>query len=263
MAAPGITTEHGSGARSTAPVLRLTGLGWGVGGATIVEDITLDVHEGEFLAFIGPNGAGKTSLFNLISGLTTATSGTIALDGTDMTGRPAHARARRGIGRTFQTSSLWPGMSVADHVRLAAQAARGGSYRLWLRASPYTDDVHGVLERTGLGHRAGALASELSHGEKRKLELAVLLVGEPRLMLLDEPMAGVSAEEVPALTELIRTLHRDEGRTVLMVEHHMDVLLGLADRLAVMHHGRLLALDTPEAVTADPTVQQAYLGEGL
>ncbi|MFF3952174.1 ABC transporter ATP-binding protein [Streptomyces sp. NPDC001890] len=263
MAASDTTARRTAGARNTAPVLQLTGLGWGVGGATIVEDVTLGVHEGEFLAFIGPNGAGKTSLFNLISGLTTATSGTIALDGTDMTADPAHARARRGIGRTFQTSSLWPAMSVADHVRLAAQAARGGSYRLWRRASRYTAEVDGVLERTGLGHRARATASELSHGEKRKLELAVLLVGEPRLMLLDEPMAGVSAEEVPALTELIRTLHRDEGRTVLMVEHHMDVLLGLADRLAVMHHGKLLALDTPEAVTADPTVQQAYLGEGL
>ncbi|MFB7010706.1 MULTISPECIES: ABC transporter ATP-binding protein [unclassified Streptomyces] len=263
MAAPDTTAEQAAGARTAAPVLRLTGLGWGVGGATIVEDVTLSVHEGEFLAFIGPNGAGKTSLFNLISGLTTATSGTIELDGTDMTDRPAHARARRGIGRTFQTSSLWPGMTVADHVRLAAQAAGGGSYRLWRRARPYKAEVAGVLERTGLGHRAEVPASELSHGEKRKLELAVLLVGEPRLMLLDEPMAGVSAEEVPALTELIRTLHRDEGRTVLMVEHHMDVLLGLADRLAVMHHGRLLALDTPDAVTADPTVQQAYLGEGL
>ncbi|MFJ2247322.1 MULTISPECIES: ABC transporter ATP-binding protein [unclassified Streptomyces] len=263
MTVPDTTAPHAAGAPGTAPVLQLTGLGWGIGGATIVEDVSLSVHEGEFLAFIGPNGAGKTSLFNLISGVTTATAGTIELDGTDMTASPAHARARRGIGRTFQTSSLWPAMSVADHVRLAAQAARGGSYRLWRRASRYTAEVDGVLERTGLGHRARATAAELSHGEKRKLELAVLLVGEPRLMLLDEPMAGVSAEEVPALTALIRTLHRDEGRTVLMVEHHMDVLLGLADRLAVMHHGRLLALDTPGAVTADPTVQQAYLGEGL
>lgn len=246
-----------------APVLQLEGLGWSVGGATIVQDVTLSVREGEFLAFIGPNGAGKTSLFNLISGLNLPTAGRIALDGAEMTDRPAHVRARRGVGRTFQTSSLWPAMTVADHVRLAAQAARGGSYRLWRRAEAYTAEVAGVLERTGLGHRAGATAAELSHGEKRKLELAVLLVGEPRLMLLDEPMAGVSAEEVPALTELIRTLHREEGRTVLMVEHHMDVLLGLADRLAVMHHGRLLALDTPDAVTADPTVQQAYLGEGL
>ncbi|MER5746795.1 ABC transporter ATP-binding protein [Streptomyces sp. NPDC002225] len=263
MAAPDTTAPRAGTAPDTAPVLRLAGIGWSVGGATIVEDVSLSVREGEFLAFIGPNGAGKTSLFNLISGVTTATSGTIELDGADLTDRPAHARARRGLGRTFQTSSLWPGMSVAEHVRLAAQAAGGGSHRLWRRAPRFTAEVDGVLERTGLAHRAGATAAELSHGEKRKLELAVLLVGEPRLMLLDEPMAGVSAEEVPALTELIRTLHRDEGRTVLMVEHHMDVLLGLADRLAVMHHGRLLALDTPEAVTADPTVQQAYLGEGL
>lgn len=257
-----MTAPH-SPAVLTSSVLRLDEIGWSVGGATIVQDISLSVREGEFLAFIGPNGAGKTSLFNLISGLTLPTAGTIALDGADITDRPAHVRARRGVGRTFQTSSLWPAMSVADHVRLAAQAARGGSYRLWRRADPFTAEVTGVLERTGLGHRAGATAAELSHGEKRKLELAVLLVGEPRLMLLDEPMAGVSAEEVPALTELIRALHREEGRTVLMVEHHMDVLLGLADRLAVMHHGRLLALDTPAAVTADPTVQQAYLGEGL
>ncbi|SCE41963.1 amino acid/amide ABC transporter ATP-binding protein 1, HAAT family [Streptomyces sp. DvalAA-14] len=246
-----------------APVLRLRDLGWTVGGATIVEDVSLAVDEGEFLAFIGPNGAGKTSLFNLISGLVPATRGSIGLDGTDITAEGVPARARRGLGRTFQTSSLWPAMTVAGHVRLAAQAADGGSYRIWRRARPYTDRVGRVLERTGLAGRAGVVAGALSHGEKRKLELAVLLVGEPRLMLLDEPMAGVSAEEVPALTALIRSLHRDEGRTVLMVEHHMDVLLGLADRLAVMHHGTLLALDTPRAVMADRTVQQAYLGEAL
>ncbi len=257
---PGGTGAAGGGA---APVLRVAGLGWDVGGATIVQDVSFEVAEGEFLAFIGPNGAGKSSLFNLISGLRRPTEGTIALDGDDVTGRPAHTRARHGLGRTFQTSSLWPGMTVADHVRLATQAARGGSYRVWRRAAAYTEQVTGVLERTGLGHRAAALAGALSHGEKRKLEIAVLLAGDPRLLLLDEPMAGVSAEEVPALTELIRGLHRDEGRTVLMVEHHMDVLLGLADRVAVMHHGTLLALDTPAAVMADPDVQQAYLGEAL
>jgi len=244
-------------------VLELRGLGWSVGGAVIVDEVSFDVREGEFLAFIGPNGAGKTSLFNLISGLVPASRGSIRLDGADITAQDVPARARRGLGRTFQTSSLWPAMTVADHVRLAAQAAAGGSYRIWRRAAPYAGKVAGVLERTGLADLAGTPAGALSHGGKRKLELAVLLVGEPRLMLLDEPMAGVSAEEVPALTDLIRSLHRDEGRTVLMVEHHMDVLLGLADRLAVMHHGTLLALDTPAAVTADTTVQQAYLGEAL
>ncbi|WP_328560162.1 ABC transporter ATP-binding protein [Streptomyces coelicoflavus] len=261
--APGTRPEPSESAATAAPVLRLRDIGWTVGGATIVDSVSLDVREGEFLAFIGPNGAGKTSLFNLVSGINRASRGTIELDGTDITGEAAYARARRGLGRTFQTSSLWPGMTVADHVELAAQAADGGSYRVWRRADGYPKQVAEVLARTELAHRADTPADVLSHGEKRKLELAVLLVGEPRLMLLDEPMAGVSAEEVPALTALIRSLHRDEHRTVLMVEHHMDVLLDLADRLAVMHHGTLLALDTPQAVMDDATVQQAYLGEGL
>ncbi|MFH9978960.1 ABC transporter ATP-binding protein [Streptomyces sp. NPDC017179] len=255
--------DAGETRTSPEPVLRLRDVGWTIGGATIVDGVSLDVHEGEFLAFIGPNGAGKTSLFNLVSGLNPVSRGTIELDGRDVTTQAVHARARRGLGRTFQTSSLWLGMTVADHVRLAAQAADGGSYRVWRRAGTYPEQVDRVLARTQLAHRADTRADSLSHGEKRKLELAVLLVGEPRLMLLDEPMAGVSAEEVPALTELIRSLHKEEGRTVLMVEHHMDVLLDLADRLAVMHHGTLLALDTPQAVMADPTVQQAYLGEEL
>ncbi|MFF2120737.1 ABC transporter ATP-binding protein [Kitasatospora sp. NPDC058184] len=259
------STSSARSSASSSPVLRLDGLGWAVRGVPIVEDVSFSVGEGEFIAFIGPNGAGKTSLFNLISGIYPATHGSLHLDGADITAETVHARARRGLGRTFQTSSLWPGMTVADHVRLAAQAAAGpgASYRLWRRAERYEQQLADTLERTDLTHRADTLASALSHGEKRKLELAVLLVSEPRLILLDEPMAGVSAEEVPALTELIRSVHRDLGRTVLMVEHHMDVLLGLADRLAVMHHGTLLALDTPEAVMADPTVQQAYLGEAL
>lgn len=258
-------TTSSSPAASAAPgsVLRLDRLGWDVGGATIVDDVSLDVREGEFLAVIGPNGAGKTSLFNLLSGLVPATRGTVEFDGHDITADPVHRRARLGMGRTFQLSSLWPAVTVADHIRLAAQAADGVSHRLWRRAPDYARQVDDVLCRTGLEHRAGVPAAELSHGGKRQLELAVVLVGEPRLILLDEPMAGVSAEEVPALTALIRTVHKEEGRTVLMVEHHMDVLLGLADRVAVMHHGRLLAADTPEAVMADPTVQGAYLGERL
>lgn len=273
VSTPSASSEPGSSSAGSStssssfssPVLRLDGLGWAVRGVPIVEDVSFSVGEGEFIAFIGPNGAGKTSLFNLISGIYPATHGSLHLDGADITAEAVHARARRGLGRTFQTSSLWPGMTVADHVRLAAQAAAGprASYRLWRRAAGYEQPLAETLARTDLTHRADTLASALSHGEKRKLELAVLLVSEPRLILLDEPMAGVSAEEVPALTELIRSVHRDLGRTVLMVEHHMDVLLGLADRLAVMHHGTLLALDTPEAVMADPTVQQAYLGEAL
>lgn len=242
------------------PVLRLENLSWSVGPIQIVRDIELSVAEGEFLALIGPNGAGKTSLFNLVSGVTRPTGGRIALDGASVGGLPPHKRARRGIGRTFQSSSVFPTMTVAEHVELAARAA--GHRRVTLT------DTTRVLQRVRLEHRAPDLASGLSHGDKRKLELAMLLAptvgGDgPRLMLLDEPMAGVASEETEELTSVIRALHRTEGRTVLMVEHHMDIVLGLADRVAVMNQGTLLAVGTPAAVMADPVVQEAYVGEAL
>ena len=231
-------------------VLTLTGLSWSVGGSAILSGVDLTVREGEFVAVIGPNGAGKTSLFNLISGLTRATAGRIAVDGVDITGEPPHRRARRGIGRTFQSSSVFPTMTVAEHVALAARFGLVNT----------TD----ALERVRLTEQAGALAADLSHGDKRKLELAMLLAsGAGRLLLLDEPMAGVASGDVPELVEVIRSLHRDEHRTVLMVEHHMEVLLGLADRVAVLHHGALLAIDTPERIMADARVQEAYVGEAL
>ena len=237
-------------------VLSLTGLSWAVGGSAILSGVDLAVGEGEFVAVIGPNGAGKTSLFNLISGLNRASAGRIALDGADITVEAPHKRARRGIGRTFQSSSVFPTMTVAEHVALAAQVAAkrraavaGGSE---------------VLDRVRLAEKSAALAADLSHGDKRKLELAMLLAsGAERLLLLDEPMAGVASGDVPELVEVIRSLHRDEGRTVLMVEHHMEVLLGLADRVAVMHHGALLAVDTPERIMADARVQEAYVGDAL
>ncbi|WP_433349904.1 ABC transporter ATP-binding protein [Microtetraspora malaysiensis] len=248
------------------PVLRVRGLSWAVGGAHIVSDVGFDVAEGEFVAVIGPNGAGKTSLFNLISGLTRSTGGTIELDGRDITHAPPHRRARQGLGRTFQSSSVFPALTVAENVRLAAAAHRGTCLRIWRRAESDRAvwlATGEALERVGLAHRARETAGSLSHGDKRKLEIAILLATDPRLILLDEPMAGVGVADVPALTEVIRSVHREQGRTVLMVEHHMDVLLGLADRVAVMHHGSLLALDAPDAVMADPVVQEAYLGEAL
>jgi branched-chain amino acid transport system ATP-binding protein len=233
-----------------APVLALTGLTWTVGGSTIVSGVDLAVGEGEFVAVIGPNGAGKTSLFNLVSGLIRPTAGRIGLDGRDLTAAAPFRRARAGIGRTFQSSSVFPTMTVAEHVALASHVGKTRSAD--------------VLERVRLAHKASFLASNLSHGDKRKLELALLLAGgASRLLLLDEPMAGVSSEEVHELVEVIRTLHREEKRTVLMVEHHMDVLLGLADRVAVMHHGSLLAVDTPDKVMADARVQEAYVGDAL
>ncbi|MFU8873595.1 ABC transporter ATP-binding protein [Micromonospora sp. SL4-19] len=247
-------------------MLATRGLTWRIGEVAIVDSVHLDLAPGEFLGVIGPNGAGKTSLFNLITGLRRPTEGRILLDGEDVTGLPSHRRARLGLGRTFQASSVFGSLTVRENVRLAVQAHRGGSMKLWRRAAADREvaaAADAALDRVGLADRGTALAGTLAHGEKRKLEIALLLAGEPRVMLLDEPMAGVSAEDVPELVSVIKSLTGDSGRSVLMVEHHMDVILELADRIAVMHHGALLACDTPDTVMANATVQEAYLGEAL
>ncbi|MEU1684592.1 ABC transporter ATP-binding protein [Micromonospora sp. NPDC005707] len=247
-------------------MLATRGLTWRIGEVAIVDSVYLDLAPGEFLGVIGPNGAGKTSLFNLITGLRRPTEGRILLDGADVTDLPPHRRARLGLGRTFQASSVFGSLTVRENVRLAVQAHRGGSMKLWRRAAADREvaaAADAALDRVGLAHRGTALAGNLAHGEKRKLEIALLLAGEPRVMLLDEPMAGVSAEDVPELVSVIKSLTGDSGRSVLMVEHHMDVILELADRIAVMHHGALLACDTPDTVMANATVQEAYLGESL
>ncbi|NHO84843.1 MULTISPECIES: ABC transporter ATP-binding protein [unclassified Micromonospora] len=247
-------------------MLATRGLTWRIGEVAIVDSVYLDLAPGEFLGVIGPNGAGKTSLFNLITGLRRPTEGTVLLDGADITALAPHRRARLGLGRTFQASSVFGSLSVRENVRLAVQAHRGGSMKLWRRAAADREvaaAADAALDRVGLHYRGTALAGTLAHGEKRKLEIALLLAGEPRVMLLDEPMAGVSAEDVPELVSVIKSLTGDSGRAVLMVEHHMDVILELADRIAVMHHGALLACDTPETVMANATVQEAYLGEAL
>ena len=251
---------------SAQPLLATRQLGLDIGGATIVADVSLEIAEGEFLGIIGPNGAGKTSLFNLLSGLYRPTAGSIVLDGRDVTHDAPYRRAAAGLGRTFQVSSVFPRLSVLENARLAAQAAAGGSLRIWRRAlgaRKVVERARWALNRVGLGAREQWPAGALAHGDKRKLELAMLLAGTPRVLLLDEPMAGVSVEDVPELVELIRSVHRDEGKTVLMVEHHMEVVTGLAERIAVMHHGSLLAVDTPDEIMRNETVQRAYLGEAL
>jgi branched-chain amino acid transport system ATP-binding protein len=251
---------------SATPILATRDLGLDIGGATIVSGVELEVGEGELLAVIGPNGAGKTTLFNLISGLLRPTSGRVELDGSDITGDAPFRRTRAGIGRTFQVSNVFPLLTVQENVRLAAEAALGGTLRIWRQATRVreaVDKAAWALERVGLAGRSALAAGLLAHGDKRKLELAMLLAGSPRVILLDEPMAGVSMEDVPELVELIRSVHADEGKTVLLVEHHMEVVTGLAQRIAVLHHGSLLAVDTPDAIMRNQTVQQAYLGEAL
>jgi branched-chain amino acid transport system ATP-binding protein len=237
---------------------------WRVGAVPIVDDVTLAVEPGEFVALIGPNGAGKTSLFNLVSGLRRPSAGRVVLGGDDVTKAKPHQRARRGLGRTFQTSAVFASLTVLENVELAVRAREGGATRPWRSRSDraVTETAERILAEVGLDDRAARPAGELAHGEKRKLEIALVLAGSPRLLLLDEPMAGVSAEDVPALVKVIKGLTGD-GRSVLMVEHHMDVVLELADRVAVLHHGALLAVGTPDEVMADATVQEAYLGEEL
>jgi branched-chain amino acid transport system ATP-binding protein len=251
---------------SEGSLLATCSLGLDIGGATIVADVSLEVAEGELLGIIGPNGAGKTSLFNLLSGIYHPTSGSIELDGREVTRDRPYRRTRLGLGRTFQVSNVFPLLTVLENVRLAAEASIGGTMRIWRRATwvrEARERAGWALDRVGLGARLKATAGQLAHGEKRKLELAMLLAADPRIILLDEPMAGVSAEDVPELVELIGSVHRNEHKTVLMVEHHMEVVTGLAERIAVMHHGALLACDTPQAIMADETVQAAYLGQEL
>jgi branched-chain amino acid transport system ATP-binding protein len=250
---------------SASPILATRDLGLVIGGATIVAGVELEVREGELLAVIGPNGAGKTTLFNLVSGLLAPTSGRVELDGRDVTSDPPYRRTRAGLGRTFQVSNVFPLLSAHENVRLAAEAALGGTMRIWRQADRVPEAVERAqwaLERVGLGGKGPIPAGLLAHGDKRKLELAMVLAGDARVIMLDEPMAGVAMEDVDELVELVRSVHAD-GTTVLMVEHHMEVVTGLAERIAVLHHGSLLAVDAPDAIMRNETVRQAYLGEPL
>jgi branched-chain amino acid transport system ATP-binding protein len=245
--------------------LQIQGLGLQIGGATILKDVELDVATGSLVGVIGPNGAGKTTLFNVISGLMAPTSGRVLMNGDDITKASVPARARAGLGRTFQTSSLFPRLSVLENVRLAAQVSLGGDYSLFRfprRTDAATDLALAKLAAVGLSHKLDTAAGDISHGDKRKLEIAVLLATEASIVLLDEPMAGVGSGDVAGLVDNIRDLQREKGCTVLMVEHHIDVLMGLVDKVAVMYSGTIIAYDTPKNVMADPIVQSAYLGTG-
>ena len=249
-----------------APILATRDLGLDIGGARIVADVSLEVRAGELVGIIGPNGAGKTTLFNLLSGTVRPTTGSVELDGKDVTRDPPHRRTQAGLGRSFQVSSVFPLLSVGENVRLAAEAKLGGTLNVVRRAARYRPALEragDALGKVGLASRTAWPAGMLSHGDKRKLELAMLLAGDPRVILLDEPMAGVSVEDVDSLVDLIGSVHRDEKKTVLMVEHRMEVVIGLAERIAVLHGGRLLAVAEPEAIMRNETVREAYLGEDL
>ena len=246
--------------------LSVSDLSLNIGGAKILDGITLSVEHNETLGIIGPNGAGKTSFFNLLSGLLPASRGTIHFEGKEITHSTPFQRGRAGIARTFQTSSVFINLTLLENVRIAAQAALGHSMNITKNAYRFTEAVNLAEEsliQLGLGKQMNHLAGSLSHGDKRRLEIAIILASKAKIILLDEPMAGLSIENVPALVEIIRSLATLHEKTVLIVEHHMEVILGLADRIAVLNYGELLICDTPEKVVANPAVQAAYLGASL
>jgi branched-chain amino acid transport system ATP-binding protein len=246
------------------PVLSLQKLRKSFGALVVTDDVTFDLMPCELHAVIGPNGAGKTTLINQISGLVAPDSGSILFGGRDITGLPVHARAAAGLARSFQVSSILPGFSALENVALAVQSRCGSSFRALGHAAA-EDALNGpamvALADVGLGERAHVPAGELAHGEKRALELAIALATRPKVLLLDEPMAGTGREETARLVELLRRL---KGRfSVLLVEHDMTAVFALADRISVLLYGRILASGTPAAVRADPRVVAAYLGDEM
>lgn len=246
--------------------LSVSDLSLSIGGAKILDGITLNVNQNETLGIIGPNGAGKTSLFNLLSGVRNPTRGQICIGDLDVTNMKPYERANVGLARTFQTSSVFVNLTCLENVRIAAQASTGRSMNLTKNAYKFTEVVaiaQDCLAKVGLASRAMQRAGSLSHGDKRRLEIAIVLASKSDIVLLDEPMAGMSVENVPELVEIIRSLKVEHHKTVLIVEHHLEVILGLADRIAVLNYGELLVCDTPQNVINNPIVQSAYIGEAL
>ena len=227
--------------------------------------MSLDIAPFTLKSIIGPNGAGKTTFFNLLSGQYRPTEGRIYLKGADITGLGAAARTRLGIGRSFQLTNIFPTLSVLENVRMAVQGRQGPGFNAWrdYRSFPQLEDrAYAVLETVLLQSKWRAPASDLSHGEKRKLEVGILLALEPEVLLLDEPTAGMSLEEVPAIIALIEGIKARRDRTILLVEHKMDMVTALSDSIAVLQDGRLIADDTPENISQNSEVQAAYFGGG-
>jgi branched-chain amino acid transport system ATP-binding protein len=233
------------------------------GGHVAVDAVSCAFRPGQLTAIVGPNGAGKTTYFNLMSGQLRATSGAVLVRGEDVTRLGAPQRARLGIGRAFQLTNLFPGLSVRENVRLATQAHAGVHYEMtrpWMARRDLIDRAEAVLSEVGLSARAMQRVAALSHGDQRKLEVAMMMALEPEILMFDEPTAGMSVDEVPVLLDLIARLKQDTSKTILLVEHKMDVVRSLADRIIVLHNGRLVADGDPTEVIASSIVQEAYLG---
>ncbi|MDB5372557.1 MAG: Amino acid/amide transporter ATP-binding protein 1, family [Belnapia sp.] len=244
------------------PILEVAGLRKRFGGLAVTDDVSFAVAPGGIHAIIGPNGAGKTTLIHQLSGSLRPDAGRIRFAGRDVTSLPPQRRARLGLARSFQITSVIPGFPVLENVALAVQGRSGGSFRFF-RAAAGEARLNAValaaLDQVGLAGRAAALAGALSHGEKRQLELAMALAMQPKLLLLDEPLAGAGPEETTRLVALLSALKRHH--TILLVEHDMQAVFALADRISVLVYGRIIATDAPDAIRADAAVRAAYLGE--
>lgn len=247
-------------------LLETGGLTVRFGGHVAVDAVSCAFHAGELTAIVGPNGAGKTTYFNLISGQIPASAGRVTLEGDDISRLSVSERCKRGIGRAFQLTNLFPGLSVLENVRLTIQAHRSAKSSLFTMADSHhalTVEAMAVLERVRLDTLRDQQVSELSHGNQRKLEVAMLIALDPRVYMFDEPTAGMSVDEAPVVLDLIAELKAERDRTILLVEHKMDVIRTLADRIIVLHNGALVADGDPATVMASDVVQDAYMGKEL
>lgn len=245
-------------------ILEGRGLRKEFGGLVAVADVDIQVQTGTLHAIIGPNGAGKTTLFNLLTGNLKPTRGTVSFKGQEITNEPLHSRVHLGIGRSFQITNIFPRLSVLENVRLAAQALGNDSFKFWWhfrRFGQYTETAMNAIAQVGLQDKATIPAAILPHGDQRKLELAILLASDAELLLLDEPTAGMATEQVPMLIEIIQQVQQTMNKTIMLVEHNMNVVMNISDRITVMHQGAVLAEGTPTEITQNEMVQKAYLGE--
>ncbi len=234
------------------------------GGLVAVSDVSVKVKAHSLHTIIGPNGAGKTTLFNLLSGNLRPTGGRVIFKGRDITDLPAHRTAHLGIGRSFQITNLFPNLTVFENVRLAAQALSGDNLKFWRHFQSFArheERAREVIEQVGLSTDAHLPARILPHGGQRKLELAILLAADPELLLLDEPTAGMAREEIPRLMEVINQIRLRGDKTIMLVEHKMDLVMNVSDWITVMHQGQVLAEGTPAQIAANEVVQSAYLGQ--